>query len=298
MPFFSISGSDFVEMFVGVGASRVRDLFEQGKKNAPCIIFIDEIDAVGRHRGAGLGGGHDEREQTLNQLLVEMDGFEIQRRRHPRRRDQPSRRARSGAAASRPLRPAHRRDRPDVKGREGILKVHTRKMPLADDVDVPRAGARHARLLRRGPGEPRERGGAERGALQPEGRPAWSTSSSRRTRCSWAPSARSMIISDDEKKITAIHEAGHALLDGAAAARRPDPQGDDHPARHGARPDAAAAGGREAQLLARLPERSDRHPAGRPHRRGDLRSAASRPARATISSAPPSWRAGWSASGA
>ena len=136
VPFFSISGSDFVEMFVGVGASRVRDLFEQGKKNAPCIIFIDEIDAVGRHRGAGLGGGHDEREQTLNQLLVEMDGFE----------------SNEGvilmAATNRPdvldpalLRPGRfdRRvivNRPDVKGREGILKVHTRKIPLADDVDV------------------------------------------------------------------------------------------------------------------------------------------------------------------
>ncbi len=136
VPFFSISGSDFVEMFVGVGASRVRDLFVQGKKHAPCIIFIDEIDAVGRHRGAGLGGGHDEREQTLNQLLVEMDGFE----------------ANEGvilvAATNRPdvldpalLRPGRfdRRvvvPRPDVKGREGILKVHTRKVPLAEDVDV------------------------------------------------------------------------------------------------------------------------------------------------------------------
>ena len=136
VPFFSISGSDFVEMFVGVGASRVRDLFEQGKKNAPCIIFIDEIDAVGRHRGAGLGGGHDEREQTLNQLLVEMDGFE----------------SNEGvilmAATNRPdvldpalLRPGRfdRRvvvGRPDVRGREGILAVHTRKIPLSDDVDL------------------------------------------------------------------------------------------------------------------------------------------------------------------
>ena len=136
MPFFTISGSDFVEMFVGVGASRVRDMFEQAKKNAPCIIFIDEIDAVGRHRGAGLGGGNDEREQTLNQLLVEMDGFE----------------ANEGiiliAATNRPdvldpalLRPG-RFDRqvvvpnPDVQGREKILKVHVRKVPLAPDVDL------------------------------------------------------------------------------------------------------------------------------------------------------------------
>ena len=136
VPFFSISGSDFVEMFVGVGASRVRDLFEQGKKNAPCIVFIDEIDAVGRHRGAGLGGGHDEREQTLNQLLVEMDGFE----------------SNEGviivAATNRPdvldpalLRPG-RFDRrivvsaPDFKGRLGILQVHTRRTPLGEDVDL------------------------------------------------------------------------------------------------------------------------------------------------------------------
>ena len=170
VPFFSISGSDFVEMFVGVGASRVRDLFEQGKKNAPCIVFIDEIDAVGRHRGAGLGGGHDEREQTLNQLLVEMDGFE----------------SNEGvilvAATNRPdvldpalLRPGRfdRRivvNRPDVKGREGILVGSH-----AQDSDVGRrgcagAGERHGRFLRRRPREPGERGRAERGALQPQDR--------------------------------------------------------------------------------------------------------------------------------
>ena len=164
VPFFTISGSDFVEMFVGVGASRVRDMFEQGKKNAPCIIFIDEIDAVGRHRGAGLGGGNDEREQTLNQLLVEMDGFE----------------ANEGviliAATNRPdvldpalLRPG-RFDRqvvvpnPDVVGREKILKVHMRKVPLASDVDAEDHRARHARLLRRRSRQPRQRGGADGGA--------------------------------------------------------------------------------------------------------------------------------------
>ena len=157
VPFFSISGSDFVEMFVGVGASRVRDLFVQGKKKAPCIIFIDEIDAVGRHRGAGFGGGNDEREQTLNQLLVEMDGFE----------------SNEGviliAATNRPdvLDPALLRPgrfdrhvvvpRPDIKGREGILQVHSRKVPLAADVDVNRAGAIHARAYRRGLGESRQR---------------------------------------------------------------------------------------------------------------------------------------------
>ena len=166
VPFFTISGSDFVEMFVGVGASRVRDMFEQAKKNAPCIIFIDEIDAVGRHRGAGLGGGNDEREQTLNQLLVEMDGFE----------------ANEGiiliAATNRPdvldpalLRPG-RFDRqvvvpnPDVVGREQILKVHVRKVPLAPDVNLQHHRPRHARLLRRRSRQPDQRSRPDGGAPQ------------------------------------------------------------------------------------------------------------------------------------
>ncbi len=212
VPFFSISGSDFVEMFVGVGASRVRDLFEQGKKNAPCIIFIDEIDAVGRHRGAGLGGGHDEREQTLNQLLVEMDGFE----------------SNEGvilmAATNRPdvldpalLRPGRfdRRvivNRPDVRGREGILAVHTRKIPMADDVDIKILARGTVGLHRRRSREPGQRGGAERGART-------TRSSSRCTDFEYAKDKvmmgaerRSMIVTEDEKKVTAIHEAGHALL--------------------------------------------------------------------------------------
>ncbi len=176
-------------MFVGVGASRVRDLFEQGKKHAPCIIFIDEIDAVGRHRGAGLGGGHDEREQTLNQLLVEMDGFE----------------SNEGviiiAATNRPdvldpaiLRPGRfdRRitvPRPDVRGREEILRVHAKRTPLSPDVDLEIHRARHAGLLGRRPREPRQRGRpARRAAGQGRGR-AWSTSSWRRTRSTWGPSA-------------------------------------------------------------------------------------------------------------
>ena len=166
VPFFTISGSDFVEMFVGVGASRVRDMFEQAKKHAPCIIFIDEIDAVGRHRGAGLGGGHDEREQTLNQLLVEMDGFE----------------GNEGiiviAATNRPdvldpalLRPG-RFDRqvvvplPDVRGREQILRCTCASVPLARRREARAHRARHARLLRRGSREPRQRGGAVRRARQ------------------------------------------------------------------------------------------------------------------------------------
>jgi len=211
VPFFSISGSDFVEMFVGVGASRVRDLFEQGKKNAPCIIFIDEIDAVGRHRGAGLGGGHDEREQTLNQLLVEMDGFE----------------SNEGviliAATNRPdvldpalLRPG-RFDRrvvvplPDVKGREEILRVHTRKIPLADDVDLS--------ILARGtPGF----SGAELSNMVNEA----ALNAARNNRKAvlmydfelakdkvlMGAERKSMLLSDEEKKVTAYHEAGHALV--------------------------------------------------------------------------------------
>jgi cell division protease FtsH len=211
VPFFSISGSDFVEMFVGVGASRVRDLFEQGKKNAPCIIFIDEIDAVGRHRGAGLGGGHDEREQTLNQLLVEMDGFE----------------SNEGvilmAATNRPdvldpalLRPGRfdRRvvvSRPDVRGREEILRVHTRKIPLAEDVDLT--------VLARGtPGF----SGADLANMVNEA----ALSAARQNRKAvlhydfevakdkvlMGVERKSMILSDEEKKVTAFHEAGHALV--------------------------------------------------------------------------------------
>jgi cell division protease FtsH len=211
VPFFSISGSDFVEMFVGVGASRVRDLFEQGKKNAPCIVFIDEIDAVGRHRGAGLGGGHDEREQTLNQLLVEMDGFE----------------SNEGvilvAATNRPdvldpalLRPGRfdRRivvNRPDVKGREGILAVHTRKIPMADDVEIP--------VLARGSAG---FSGADLANLVNEAALSAARVNQKVVRMRdfeyakdkvlMGAERRSMIISDAEKRVTAIHEAGHALL--------------------------------------------------------------------------------------
>ncbi len=211
VPFFSISGSDFVEMFVGVGASRVRDLFEQGKKNAPCIVFIDEIDAVGRHRGAGLGGGHDEREQTLNQLLVEMDGFE----------------SNEGvilvAATNRPdvldpalLRPGRfdRRivvNRPDVKGREGILGVHTRKIPMADDVQVPVlargtagfSGADLANLVNEA---------ALNAARYNQKVVRMHDFEYAKDKVLMGSERRSMIISDAEKRVTAIHEAGHALL--------------------------------------------------------------------------------------
>ncbi|PYQ48643.1 MAG: cell division protein FtsH [Acidobacteria bacterium] len=211
VPFFSISGSDFVEMFVGVGASRVRDLFEQGKKNAPCIIFIDEIDAVGRHRGAGLGGGHDEREQTLNQLLVEMDGFE----------------SNDGviliAATNRPdvldpalLRPGRfdRRvvvSRPDVRGREGILQVHTRKIPLAEDVDITvlaRAtpgfsGADLANLVNEA---------ALLAARRNQKFVLMADFESSKDKVLMGAERKSMIITEEEKRLTAFHEAGHALV--------------------------------------------------------------------------------------
>ncbi len=220
VPFFSISGSDFVEMFVGVGASRVRDLFEQGKKSAPCIVFIDEIDAVGRHRGAGLGGGHDEREQTLNQLLVEMDGFE----------------SNEGvilmAATNRPdvldpalLRPGRfdRRvvvSRPDVRGRQGILQVHTVKVPLANDVDLM--------VLARGtPGF----SGADLANLANEAA-LFAARQSRKVvtmsdfelakdKVMMGAERRSMILREDEKKNTAYHEAGHAVV--AALLEQADP---------------------------------------------------------------------------
>ncbi len=211
VPFFSISGSDFVEMFVGVGASRVRDLFEQGKKNAPCIIFIDEIDAVGRHRGAGLGGGHDEREQTLNQLLVEMDGFE----------------SNDGvilmASTNRPdvldpalLRPGRfdRRvvvGRPDVRGREGILKVHTRKIPLDEGVNI--------NVIARGtPGFT----GADLANIVNEAAlnaarfnkkvVTMSDFEIAKDKVIMGAERKSMVLSDAEKRLTAYHEAGHTLV--------------------------------------------------------------------------------------
>ncbi|PYS32185.1 MAG: cell division protein FtsH [Acidobacteria bacterium] len=211
VPFFSISGSDFVEMFVGVGASRVRDLFEQGKKNAPCIIFIDEIDAVGRHRGAGLGGGHDEREQTLNQLLVEMDGFE----------------SNDGviliASTNRPdvldpalLRPGRfdRRvvvSRPDVRGREGILKVHTRKIPLGEDVDISViargtpgfTGADLANLVNEA---------ALNAARYNKKVVAMPDFELAKDKVLMGAERKSMVISNEEKRVTAYHEAAHTLV--------------------------------------------------------------------------------------
>ena len=211
VPFFSMSGSDFVEMFVGVGASRVRDLFDQGKKHAPCILFIDEIDAVGRHRGAGLGGGHDEREQTLNQLLVEMDGFE----------------SNEGvillAATNRPdvldpalLRPGRfdRRvivDMPDMRGREGILKVHTRKIPLGEDVDLTvmargtpgMSGADLANMVNEA---------ALLAARYNKNRVEMDQFEEAKDKILLGPAKKSKLVKEEARELTAYHEAGHAVV--------------------------------------------------------------------------------------
>ena len=249
MPFFTISGSDFVEMFVGVGASRVRDMFEQAKKHAPCIIFIDEIDAVGRHRGAGLGGGHDEREQTLNQLLVEMDGFE----------------GNEGiiviAATNRPdvldpalLRPG-RFDRqvvvplPDVRGREQILRVHMRRVPLADDV-------KPALIARGTPGF----SGADLANLVNEAALFAARANKRivgmeeferaKDKIMMGAERRSMVMTEDEKRMTAYHEAGHAIVGMTRSRARSGLQGHHHSARPRARRHAVPARAGSLQLLA------------------------------------------------
>jgi len=211
VPFFSISGSDFVEMFVGVGASRVRDLFEQGKTNAPCIIFVDEIDAVGRHRGAGIGGGHDEREQTLNQLLVEMDGFE----------------SNDGviliAATNRPdvldpalLRPG-RFDRrivvslPDVRGRQGILEVHTRNTPLHADVTLERV-AKSTPGLSGADLENLVNEAALLGSRHGRDEVSMADMEEAKDKVMLGPERKSLIMTDEDKRLSSVHEAGHALV--------------------------------------------------------------------------------------
>ena len=267
VPFYSISGSDFVEMFVGVGASRVRDLFEQAKANAPAIVFVDEIDAVGRHRGAGLGGGHDEREQTLNQLLVEMDGFDTK----------------GGviliAATNRPdiLDPALLRpgrfdrqiavDAPDMEGRKAILRVHAKGKPFAPDVDLDS-------VARRTPGF----SGADLANVINESALLTARNDKRAItnefleesidRVIAGPERRTRAMSDKEKKITAYHEAGHALVAWAMPQLGAGAQGDDPAAWPLARSHPGAA---DRGQVHPDPRRDDRHPgvrARRPGRRG------------------------------
>ena len=295
VPFFSISGSDFVEMFVGVGASRVRDLFLQGKKNAPCIIFIDEIDAVGRHRGAGLGGGHDEREQTLNQLLVEMDGFEsnegvilIAATNRPDVLDPRccvpaastaawSCRAPTCAAASR-------------SSRSTRSRVNRSRRRRSRD-DRPR----HAGLRGRRPAEPRERGGLLAARRDAEQVHASIDFENAKDKVMLGTERKSLIMTDEDKRVTAYHEAGHALVALTLRALRPGAQGHDHSARDGARRDHDDAGGRPL----RPQPGSDPGPdpstpwGGAPPRSSC--STSSRRARRTTSSRRPKWLVVWSA---
>ena len=268
VPFFSISGSEFVEMFVGVGASRVRDLFEQAKRNSPCIIFVDEIDAVGRQRGAGLGGSHDEREQTLNQILVEMDGFDTDTN------------VILIAATNRPdiLDPALLRpgrfdrqvvmDRPDVRGREAILKVHVRGKPLEPNVNLET-------IARETPGfvgadlENLVNEAAILAARRNKRSIGMSEIQEAVERVIAGPERRSRIISDEEKIIVAYHEAGHALVAAMLPEVRPGAQDQHHQPRHGAGlHDVAARKRSRAGQQDQVRARPERH-AGGPRRRGD-----------------------------
>ena len=268
VPFFSISGSDFVEMFVGVGASRVRDLFEQAKQNSPCIIFMDEIDAVGRHRGAGMGGGHDEREQTLNQLLVEMDGFEMKDN------------IILIAATNRPdiLDPALLRpgrfdrqvvvDRPDRKGRKQILEVHTRGKPLSSKIDLDV-------LAGQTPGFT----GADLANLINEAALLTARSNKREItmleleegimRVIAGPEKKTRVMSEKERLVTAYHELGHAIVGHMLGARGPGSQGLDHQPRPGSGLHDLAADRGQVPDHPRRAQRHDGDDPGRPRRRGD-----------------------------
>ena len=297
VPFFSISGSEFVEMFVGVGASRVRDLFDQAKRNSPCIVFVDEIDAVGRQRGAGLGGSHDEREQTLNQILVEMDGFDTNTN------------VIVVAATNRPdvLDPALLRpgrfdrqvilDRPDMKGRVEILKVHTKGKPLDKTVDLEEIARQTPGLLRRRPREPRQRGGDPRRAAQQEDH--------RHARVRGGARAGHRRPRAQEPGHLRRREVDHRLPRGRPRGRPADPpevrpggQGDDHQPRHGARLHAGPAHRRTATSRARPSSRTRSRPARRQRRRAARLRRHDDRRRATTSRRRRTSPGGWSPSSA
>ena len=297
VPFFSISGSEFVEMFVGVGASRVRDLFDQAKRNSPCIVFVDEIDAVGRQRGAGLGGSHDEREQTLNQILVEMDGFDTNTN------------VIVVAATNRPdvLDPALLRpgrfdrqvilDRPDMKGRVAILKVHSKGKPLDKQVSDRGHRAPVAGLLRRGPRQPRQRGRDPGRPAQPQGH--------HDDRLRGGPRAHRRRPGAQEPRHLGRREADHRLPRGRSRRRparapevRPGPEGHDHQPRHGPRlHDGPAHRGPLPPVEDRV-RGQDRGPARRQRRRAHGLRATRPPAPATTSRRRPTSPGGWSPSSA
>ena len=296
VPFFSLSGSEFVEMFVGVGAARVRDLFAQAEAKAPCIVFIDELDALGKARVQSPIGSHEEREQTLNQLLAEMDGFDARKAIIIMAAHQPARGARSGAAPPRPLRSQVLVDKPDVKGREEVLKIHARNVKLAPTVDLRRWRPAR-RVRRRRPRQPGERGGAAGGAARQDA--VEMTDFDEAIDRLIAGLEKKRVMSTKEREIVAYHESGHAIV--ASVLPNMDPV---HKISIVARGFGALGYTMQLPLEDRYlmqqarPAQPARDPARRPLRRKRSPLARSPPARRTTCSGPPTSPARWSPNGA